>query len=52
LSHGHHIEGPAMIEEITTAVFVSASFDCMVDSLGSFVLYAKGREELIRGAAP
>jgi N-methylhydantoinase A len=41
-----------MIEEITTAVFVSASFDCMVDSLGSFVLYAKGREELIRGAAP
>ncbi|MBT7029825.1 MAG: hydantoinase/oxoprolinase family protein, partial [Rhodospirillaceae bacterium] len=48
LTHGHRIEGPAMIEEITTAIFVSASFDCMVDPLGSFVLYAKGREDLIK----
>ena len=38
-----------MIEEVTTAVFVSASFDCIVDALGSFVLYAKGRDDLIEG---
>jgi len=36
-----------MIEEVTTAIFVSSSFDCMVDALGSFVLYRKGREDLI-----
>jgi len=47
LEFGHKIKGPSMIEEVTTAVFVSASFDCMVDSLGSFVLYAKGRNDLI-----
>ena len=51
LTHGHRFDGPAMIEEVTTAIFVSASFDCMVDGLGSFVLYAKGREELIKEAA-
>ncbi|MDP6428202.1 MAG: hydantoinase/oxoprolinase family protein [Rhodospirillales bacterium] len=47
LAHGHQITGPAMIEEVTTAIFVSSSFDCMVDALGSFVLYRKGREDLI-----
>ena len=51
LTHGHRFDGPAMIEEVTPAIFVSASFDCMVDGLGSFVLYAKGREELIKEAA-
>lgn len=44
---GHRIEGPALIEQQTTAIFVSDSFDCTVDALGSFVLYAKGREDLI-----
>ncbi len=47
---GHRIEGPALIEQQTTAIFVSDSFDCTVDALGSFVLYAKGREDLARSA--
>jgi len=49
LQYGHRIPGPAMIEEVTTAIFVSDSFDCIVDQLGSFVLYRKGREELVEG---
>ena len=44
---GHHIAGPALVEQHTTAIFVSEAFDCVVDALGSFVLYAKGREDLL-----
>ena len=44
---GHRLEGPALVEQQTTAIFVSESFDCVVDALGSFVLYAKGREDLL-----
>ncbi len=47
---GNRIEGPAMIEQATTAIFVSASFDCVVDALGSFAIYRKGREDLCRSA--
>ena len=36
-----------MIEQETTAIFVSASYDCVVDSYGSFALYQKGREDLV-----
>ena len=36
-----------MIEQETTAIFVSASYDCVVDSYGSFALYLKGREDLV-----
>ncbi len=49
LQYGHKVSGPAMIEEVTTAIFVSDSFDCIVDQLGSFVLYRKGREDLVEG---
>jgi len=48
---GHRIAGPALIEQQTTAIFVSDSFDCTVDALGSFVLYAKGREDLLQRRA-
>jgi len=44
---GHRVEGPALVEQQTTAIFVSESYDCVVDALGSFVLYAKGREDLL-----
>jgi N-methylhydantoinase A len=47
LHHGNRVDGPAVIEQETTAIFVSAGFDCVVDSLGSFVLFAKGREDLV-----
>jgi N-methylhydantoinase A len=48
LGFGNRIAGPAMIEQVTTAVFVSASYDCAMDAYGSFALYRKGREDLVR----
>jgi N-methylhydantoinase A len=46
---GNRVAGPAMIEQETTAIFVSASYDCVVDIYGSFALYQKGREDLVNG---
>ena len=37
-----------MVETVTTAVLVSASYDCLVDCYRSFVFYRKGREDLVR----
>ena len=51
LGPGNRIAGPAMIEAVTTAIHVSASFDCVVDATGSFVLYLKGREDLVAAAS-
>ena len=48
---GHRIEGPALIEQVNTAILVSAGFDCVCDRHGSFAIHAKGREELARDAA-
>ncbi len=45
---GNRIHGPAMIEQETTAIFVSASFDCVVDAYGSFAIFRKGREDLVK----
>ncbi len=50
LKRGNRITGPAMIEEVTTAIFVSESFDCVVDKFGSFALFRKDREDLVAGA--
>ena len=50
LAVGNRVVGPAMIEEVTTAVFVSASYDCVVDRFGSFALYRKGMEHLVADA--
>ena len=47
---GHRVAGPAMIEQQTTAIFVSDGFDALVDTLGSFVLHAKGRDDLVAAA--
>jgi len=49
LGFGQRIAGPAIVEEVTTAVVLTASWDAIVDKFGSFVLYRKGREELIAG---
>ena len=48
LRYGNQIVGPAVIETVTTAVFVSDSFDCLVDRYRSLVLYRKGRDDLVR----
>jgi N-methylhydantoinase A len=47
LRFGNRVDGPALIEQETTAVFVSNSYDCVVDALGSFALFAKGHEDLV-----
>jgi len=47
LRFGQRITGPAIVEEVTTAVVLTRSWDAIVDKFGSFVLYRKGREELI-----
>lgn len=35
------LEGPCVIEKVTTSVFVSEGYDCLVDGLGSFIVYDK-----------
>lgn len=47
---GNLVTGPAIIEQVTTAIFVSESVDCLVDELGTFALYRKGREDLVAKA--
>lgn len=47
LRHGARIIGPALVESVTTAIFVSASYDGVVDRYRSFVVYLKGREDLV-----
>ncbi|MCH8963466.1 MAG: hydantoinase/oxoprolinase family protein [Planctomycetes bacterium] len=52
--HGHRISGPALIEQVNTTLLLTASFDCLCDRYGSFVVYRKGEEqqlgELVRNA--
>ena len=43
LVHGHHISGPALIEQVTTTIFVPTAYDVTCDPLGSFVLTRKDR---------
>ncbi len=49
--HGNCIPGPAIIEQVNTTLFLSPSFDCRCDSHGSFVVYSKGREDLLEGVS-
>jgi len=51
LECGNRITGPAMIEQETTAIFVGENFDCVIDLLGSFVLIARGRDDLLSSGA-
>ncbi len=44
---GNRVNGPAMIEQVTTAILVSDNYDCVVDKFGSFAVFEKGREELV-----
>ncbi|MDP6342239.1 MAG: hydantoinase/oxoprolinase family protein, partial [Alphaproteobacteria bacterium] len=38
LFFGNRITGPALIEQVTTTIFISQSFDCILDKYGSFAL--------------
>jgi N-methylhydantoinase A len=51
LRHGNCLAGPAIVEAVTTTIFVSAGYDGVCDGQGSIVLYAKGRAELARAVA-
>jgi N-methylhydantoinase A len=44
-SHGNHIPGPALIEQVNTTLLLTASNDCICDEHGSFVAYRKGQAE-------
>jgi len=47
IKHGNVVVGPAMIEQETTAILITDNFDCVCDKAGSFVLYLKGRTDLV-----
>ncbi len=47
MRYGNLVRGPAMIEQVTTAILVSDAYDCVVDQYGSFAVYEKGREDLL-----
>jgi len=47
LRYGNRINGPALIESVTTTTFVSDSYDVVVDLYGAMVLFRKGREGLV-----
>jgi N-methylhydantoinase A len=39
--NGNTIIGPAVVEKVTTSIFVSESYNCLVDDYGSFIIYDK-----------
>ena len=45
---GHQISGPAIIEQENTSILITASYDCVCDAYGSFAVYLKGRQDLVR----
>jgi N-methylhydantoinase A len=47
LRYGQRISGPAIVEEVTTAIVLTGAWDAIVDRYGSFVLYRKGRDDLV-----
>jgi N-methylhydantoinase A len=48
LQFGNRIEGPALVEMVTTTAFVSANYDAISDKYGSLLMYRKGRDDLVR----
>jgi N-methylhydantoinase A len=44
---GNQIHGPAVVEQRNTTLFVSAAFDVVLDSMGSFFVYRRGREDAL-----
>ena len=42
--HGNYIAGPALIEQVNTTLLLTASFDCLCDKYGSFVVFRQGHQ--------
>ncbi len=47
LACGNRVDGPAVIEQMNTTLFVAASFNVVVDGLGSFVVYRSDRPDAL-----
>jgi N-methylhydantoinase A len=47
LRPGNRVSGPAVVEQRNTTLFVDAAFDMVVDPVGSFVVYRRGKEALL-----
>jgi N-methylhydantoinase A len=45
LRHGNRLQGPAIIEKVTTSIFVPAGFGVAVDAAGGCVLEDQAIEE-------
>ena len=47
LGFGTFIKGPALLEQPNTTIFVSGGFDMVVDSLGSYVVYGRDKQDAL-----
>lgn len=45
MGYGNRVEGPALIEQITTTIFVPSAYNLVVDRWGTFSLYLKETED-------
>ncbi|MDP8205716.1 MAG: hydantoinase/oxoprolinase family protein [Candidatus Electryonea clarkiae] len=45
--NGNTIVGPAVIEKTNTSIFVSESYNCLIDDYGSFIIYDKSQPDVI-----
>jgi N-methylhydantoinase A len=44
---GNRFDGPAVVEQMNTTLFVAAEFDVVVDDMGSFVVYRRDRPDAL-----
>jgi N-methylhydantoinase A len=47
LRYGNRVPGPAVVEQRNTTLFVSAAYDMAVDSLGSFLVCRRDRQDAL-----
>jgi N-methylhydantoinase A len=47
LRFGNRLSGPAIVEQRNTTLFVDATFNMVVDPVGSFVVHRRGKEDLL-----
>lgn len=52
LRFGNRVPGPALVEQVNTTLFVTDGFDAVCDRHGSIMVYAKGREDLVKSVEP
>jgi N-methylhydantoinase A len=43
--YGNHIQGPALVEQVNTTLLITATYDCICDEYGSFIVYRKGEQD-------